>query len=586
MSKFFLFYNTVKYMTYRQWYYRLFYSIRNKLINRYPVDVIKINNITKIRYIYTSIHTDNNVVSCAEELLSNVFDTVGGVKLKFNENIDWDLKNNTYRLLCFRLNSFKYLLSLSDAFHQTSNQVYIDKGFYFIDDWLRKNQSRIQGDKWNPYVIAERLMNWIGFISNYCDNEKELREYAKHIAAQAYELKNSIEFQLGANHLLSEARALMYAGKFLSDVKLYDFGKKILLEEMQEQFLPDGGHYERSVSYHVEALQQGFEASMLMKEFDDKDEELLSKSLYYPFVFLNSMIMSNGKIPLVNDAALDYPFLATDFLSVANILGWKPKNTNYGDYSIRWNLAENKMVEELEEKTLFPDTGFYCSSFTSKGHKFSIFFDFGDNGPDYNLGHTHADALNILITVDEKSLLVDSGVFSYMPGMQRDYCRSTAAHNTIEIDGKSNAEIWGAFRVAKRGHTRLLEYVDAEDNVVISASYDGYSKILGRQMIHNRKVCIDKKECIIEIFDSFETKTNIYTGNINYHIGPMSDVRKISNNIITIDNIHTLEFSQSVDLKDCEIAERFGITQNAKLASSCINISNDVVYITKIKLFN
>ena len=193
MSKFFLFYNTVKYMTYRQWYYRLFYSIRNKLINRYPVDVIKINNITKIRYIYTSIHTDNNVVSCAEELLSNVFDTVGGVKLKFNENIDWDLKNNTYRLLCFRLNSFKYLLSLSDAFHQTSNQVYIDKGFYFIDDWLRKNQSRIQGDKWNPYVIAERLMNWIGFISNYCDNEKELREYAKHIAAQAYELKNSIE---------------------------------------------------------------------------------------------------------------------------------------------------------------------------------------------------------------------------------------------------------------------------------------------------------------------------------------------------------------------------------------------------------
>lgn len=586
MKRIKLLYDTVKYLTSRQIYYRVFYMVRNKLIARKPILISKTISVIKVNYLYKSQYINKQNTSNADNILDNYIETVSGIKVHIDKNIDWDIEKNKYRLVCFRLNSFKYLLCLADAYEVNKQKKYIEKGFSLINDWIEKNFREIKGDKWNPYVIAERLMYWIGFVSAYCNDDSQLQRYAQHIYSQALELKDSLEYQLGANHLLSEARALMYAGVFLSDKSLYKLGKKTLLEEINEQFLPDGGHYERSVSYHVEALQQCFEASMLMKEIKDKDYNLLVKLMYKPFVFLHSMIMADGNIPLVNDAATDYPFLAKDFLYVSNMFGWHSDKALKGDYSSRWNLGFQKNLEKLENKSIFPNTGFYICNLEKDGHKISVFFDVGDNGPDYNLGHTHADALNVLLTADNKPILVDSGVFTYMPGEQRNYCRSTAAHNTVEIDRKNNTEIWSAFRVAKRGHAKILNYHEDDNEVIILASYDGYSNIFNKQMLHKRKVYINKNSLEINIIDFFDTESDDFTGVVNYHFAPETDIIKENEKIILIDKKHIMTMSQTTQLKDCEVAEQFGVMKKAKVASCKIKINNKFNFKTKIQLFD
>ena len=54
-----------------------------------------------------------------------------------------------------------------------------------------------------------------------------------------------------------------------------------------------------------------------------------------------------------------------------------------------------------------------------------------------------------LVYVDGVPLLVDTGTSGYAAGPVRSYERSTAAHNTVTVDGADSTEVWGAFRAAR-----------------------------------------------------------------------------------------------------------------------------------------
>ena len=47
-------------------------------------------------------------------------------------------------------------------------------------------------------------------------------------------------------------------------------------------------------------------------------------------------------------------------------------------------------------------------------------------------------------------MLVNTGISQYGEGKERNRQRSTAAHNTVEVDGENSSEVWAGFRVARR----------------------------------------------------------------------------------------------------------------------------------------
>jgi uncharacterized heparinase superfamily protein len=81
-------------------------------------------------------------------------------------------------------------------------------------------------------------------------------------------------------------------------------------------------------------------------------------------------------------------------------------------------------------------------------------------------------------------MVVNSGTSTYEPGPERTRQRGTAAHNTVEIDGTSQSEVWSSFRVGRRARPFDI----GTDNVTfVEAAHDGYRRI-SHSVVHRRRV--------------------------------------------------------------------------------------------------
>lgn len=109
--------------------------------------------------------------------------------------------------------------------------------------------------------------------------------------------------------------------------------------------------------------------------------------------------------------------------------------------------------------------------------------DFGRVCPDYLPAHAHADMFSFELTIGGAPVIVDSGVFEYAEGEWRTWFRSTAAHNTVEIDGRDQSEMWGSFRVGRRARPTQVLWTDDAAFTAISGEHDGYAPV-----IHHRTI--------------------------------------------------------------------------------------------------
>jgi uncharacterized heparinase superfamily protein len=121
-----------------------------------------------------------------------------------------------------------------------------------------------------------------------------------------------------------------------------------------------------------------------------------------------------------------------------------------------------------------------------------LIFDAGRPCPDYLPAHAHADLLSFELTVNGDRVLVDSGVYEYAPGPWRDFFRSTRAHNTVEVDGENQSDVWASFRVARRAHVESSSFTPTEQDFAIRASHDGYAH--GRPSTSHRRLIWYKKD--------------------------------------------------------------------------------------------
>ncbi|MDC3116860.1 heparinase, partial [Alphaproteobacteria bacterium] len=156
-----------------------------------------------------------------------------------------------------------------------------------IFDWIEKN-SIGKSPGWDSYTISLRIVNWIKWYlvgNEIFDYEK------KSLSFQAQYLYKRIEFHLMGNHLLANAKALIFVGSFFDGClanKWFEKGMKLFLKECKEQILDDGGHFERSPMYH----------SIIYEDLLD----IINLSMVYPSLFhkwkddINFVIMLSNKM--------------------------------------------------------------------------------------------------------------------------------------------------------------------------------------------------------------------------------------------------------------------------------------------------
>jgi uncharacterized heparinase superfamily protein len=146
----------------------------------------------------------------------------------------------------------------------------------------------------------------------------------------------------------------------------------------------------------------------------------------------------------------------------------------------------------------FPDAGLVVW----RGDPWSVFFDVGEIGADHVPGHGHADTLTLECSFQGRRLFVDPGTFGYDDDERRRYDRSTAAHNTVCIDGANSSEVWQIFRVGRRARLVDVRAAFGEHGFEATAAHTGYAHLAGRP-IHRRRIATNA-DGVLKIVDSLE----------------------------------------------------------------------------------
>jgi uncharacterized heparinase superfamily protein len=361
--------------------------------------------------------------------------------------------------------------------------------------WVRNNPAPL-GNGWEPYPLSRRIVNWIkweragGVLDQEC-----LRSLAK----QAEFLSNSLEYHLLANHLFTNAKALVFAGLFFSGREPERWlckGLEILDDQLDEQVLNDGGHFERSPMYH----------SLILEDLLD----LINIVQAYPQVslagevpacwqvsgrmlgWLRNMCHPDGRISFFNDAAF----------------GIAPEPETLRQYALRLGIREHT-------------TGLGKSGYIRlENNNTVVLFDAAPVGPDYQPGHAHADTLSLEVSHRGRRVLVNSGTSTYEPGPERVKQRGTAAHNTVVVDGVDQSEVWAAFRLARRARPFDIR---TDHTTFVEAAHDGYQR-LEKSVIHRRRVEFADGGLLIS--DTLQGH-GIHDVGIYFHIHPdaQADIR-------------------------------------------------------------
>jgi uncharacterized heparinase superfamily protein len=376
--------------------------------------------------------------------------------------IDWH-PADVSRLWLYNLHYFDYL--------QWQAIPGADKSAY-IESWIGANPMGTEG-AWEPYTVSLRIVNWIRYFSKYPG--KVPREWQLSLINQVNWLGKNMENHILANHLLKNAKALVIAGAWFKGPRGKSFFKQgldIFLNQIGEQFLADGGHFERSPMYHNIALEDCLDVYNVLVALPElagaqslaRIRDISLRALR----FLDDTLAADGCIYLFNDAAHDIapdPGLLID----------------YGQCLVEYERAPTAARPVRISK---PDSGYYGYRHGND----SLLIDAGHIGPNYQPGHAHCDTLSYEYCINGRRLIVDSGVYGYEDDAARNELRGTAAHNTLMVDGEEQSEIWSTFRVARRARPHHVELSQIDANrIIFSGSHDGYRRLPAR-ITHTRSI--------------------------------------------------------------------------------------------------
>jgi len=510
LKKLFLYFNTIRHLTLKQLWYNFIRRIYKKN-NIVDIDDVGCNSLQLLQPIRYENKIDHESVCFLNERRS--FDCVS----------DWVCIDEP-KLWRYNLHYFDYLLD------DGASESQKDK---LINDWIAISHD-LTVDAWEPYPVSLRIVNWVKYFIVYKNNNIPAH-WLQSLYQQAAILYGSIEYHILANHYLKNGKGLLFAGAYLNmplSRQWFEKGKKILLEEASEQIFDDGGHYEKSPMYHSIIVEDYLDTINLLQSnstaFVPVQLSFLQEKTIKLLDFLDNILMPDGDIPLFNDSAFNV----------------SPHSGLIYDYANRLFGYERKDASSAQSIQAMKNSGYYVI----KDADSMCIVDCGSVSPAYQPGHTHCDLLSYELAIAGHRVIINSGLHDYENSEDRQYCRSTKAHNTVEIDGMEQSEIWGQFRVARRAKV-FSASLALQDNgtCAFKGSYSPYwsSKM---NIVHTREIKYINKQW--EISDEISGMGNHVINNY-IHIHPDFDcVKENSEYYLLKDSIKIakIAFSDTVNI--------------------------------------
>ncbi len=373
--------------------------------------------------------------------------------------IDWSARDTGVAAQLWRMH-LHYMEFLEEA---TAAE-----GLDWILHWIEDNRPDRKGfwrDIWFPYTISLRVVVWMQFVARHAEalpHEAEAR-IADSLAEQLRYLVDYVETDIGGNHLIKNAKALLWASAYFTGAEAESWGRigaELLRTELPAQILPDGVHFERSASYHAQVFADLVEIRSL--PIDAALAAELDERLPAMAQTLVDLAHPDGLPAHFNDSGLTMAYAPQVCLDgYARIGGTRPA-----------------------PRAIFacPEAGY----FGARSESAYIVADCGPIGPDELPAHGHGDVLSFELSLRGERLIVDQGVFEYTAGMRRQASRSCANHNTLALRGGDQADFFGRFRVGRRPRVRVSQWQAGQDGFRLEGEHDGFAHLPGHPR-HSRR---------------------------------------------------------------------------------------------------
>lgn len=486
-GKLLLYWHTLKWLKPVQWRYRIKNALQAQVrrcfpdrvrrnIERHLPDTIACQPHSAPVAWFEKTHNGSHGMFCAEDILRGRFTFLHNSK-QFEGPVKWENTECT-DLWNFNLHYFEYL----DALAASTNNAAEDTIRALLKGWIDNNTCPAQ-TAWHPYPISLRTINWIKLLINYpqYNDEKTLRS----LYSQLLFLERNIEGHLQVNHLLENGRALLFGGIFFdgNDAQRWcDQGLRILKQEIAEEYLPGGGHFERSPMYHCILLEALLNTHALLAS-TQHETTWLTQPLQKMCAWVEKIKCPDGTFPLFNDAAIGISSTPDEIISNAmRMIGYKP-------------LQKLEAVRDCDQFFVLDADPFFCA------------VDGAPIGPSYNSGHAHSDNFTYDLFLNGKPLVVDAGTFAYDITPRRIADRSTAQHNTVVINGLEQSEVWSGFRVARRSNPTLSKASRSGDLLVFRGEYT--NQVDPSQQIAHERIIVIKPNQWLLIWDTITARDDI-----------------------------------------------------------------------------
>ena len=492
----------------------------------------------------------NHVTAFADEVCNGRYPFLGygtvdlGVKPRWNRDfvsgLDWpdvSLENrNCIRFdgsdvkVPYELSRLQFLPVLGKAHVLTGETRYRDVAKDLLSSWIEANPFG-RGVNWTLAMeVALRGMS-ICFLLNLlspfrADEKGWLACVTRSLWQHVVYIEAHIEFShlVSSNHYLSNIVGLFCLSSFLEGAGVAEKRGLYLRRieaELRRQVYEDGGDYEASTGYHVLVTQMFTTVLLLLRAGKITPHPRFFEKVRRMYRLLEALASPSGQLPQLGDCddgrielllddvqqMVSLPVSERSSLRVSNLLGLGKSlfgegrgSTEdakwYGFSQNDWGTSKSSRAQKL---AVFPQSGMAVA----KTGPAEIFFFAVPNGIHGKGSHSHNDKLSVILRLDGKEVLCDSGTGTYTRDVAcRNRFRVTAAHNTVVVDGKEQNTIEftpvGLFRAGNEATVTCIQQGQQSGTVFLQASHAGYASI---GITHTRTIRLHEKKELATIED-------------------------------------------------------------------------------------
>ncbi len=332
-----------------------------------------------------------------------------------------------------------FIRDLATAYHVSRDERYAEAARDYLFEYMAAWPTDAIGanaDVDSTLTLCGRNAAWTTSLSLLVGSPAFDAEFVARlvafIAAQYDYLRKNVK--TGINWRVFEARSLLLGSLYLAFLdQAADWQRhsvRILNDAWFRQFLPDGVHYERNPIYHTGMAGTFRDLFRLGRQMPELGLVMTLDRLASMYDFALACVKPNGYMCGLHDSQSEFSghlrdgVHTTSHKAVDNTRTWE-----------EFRRESNLPLERPATSQVFPDAGlaFMRTGWDEDAGWMSF------DGTQWGGGHCHLSRNAIQLHAFRQSMVIDPGWLSYESNAWGTYGRSTRAHSTCNLGGRSQS---------------------------------------------------------------------------------------------------------------------------------------------------